>query len=141
MENEKGPGDRKFYPIVLGIIFDSEEKKILIGRRENDPFVPELKWSPPGGSITPGKDLETSLKIKIEEQTGLEIENLGNVFTMIPKEKEDFILLLYLCEVTGGKEKLGGNLKELKWVKPEKLDDYFSIAYHPYLKEYILNLK
>ena len=131
----------KFSVIVLGIIFDPKTKKILIGRRENDPHVPSLIWTPPGGSITPKESLENSLKIKIKEQTGLETENLGNIFAMIPDEKKEFILLLYLCEVTGGKEKVGGNLKEIKWVNPEELDNYFTIAYHPYLKEYIMNLR
>ena len=79
--------------------------------------------------------------MKIKEQTGYEIENLGNIFAMIPDEKKDFVLLLYLCEVIKGKEKVGGNLAELKWVRPEELDDYFNIAYHPHLREYIHNLK
>ena len=129
-----------FKVIHLGIIFDPAKRKILIGRREKDPFVPKLMWTPPGGRIT-GKDLEKSLKTKIKEQTGFEVENLGNIFAMIPKEKKNFVLLLYLCEVIGGKEKVGGNLKEIKWVKPEELDNYFTIAYHPHLREYILNLK
>jgi ADP-ribose pyrophosphatase YjhB (NUDIX family) len=143
MEKEnksKGLG-KGFYPIVLGLIYDSENKKILIGRRENDKNVPALLWSPPGGDLIPGEGLENSLKIMIKKQTGLEVENLGNIFTFIPDEKKDFILLLYLCEVVGGKEKVGGKLKEIKWVKPEELDDYFTIAYHPHLREYILNLK
>ncbi len=132
---------KDFKIILLGIIFDPKEKRILIGRREKDPYVPKLIWTPPGGSIIPGEDLENSLKIKIKEQTGFEIENLGNIFAMIPKEKKEFVLLLYLCEIIGGKEKVGGNLKEIKWIKPEELDNYFTIAYHPHLREYILNLK
>jgi len=132
---------KDFKVILLGIIYNTETKKILIGRRENDPHVPELIWTPPGGGIVPGKDLETSLKLKIKEQTGYKIENLGNIFAMIPEEKKNFVLLLYLCEIISGKEKVGGNLKELRWVKPEELDNYFTIAYHPHLREYILNLK
>jgi len=131
----------EFNIILLGIIFDPNKKRILIGRREKDPHVPKLKWTPPGGSIIPGEDLENSLKKKIKIQTGLNVENLGNIFAMIPEEKKEFILLLYLCEVIGGEEKVGGNLKEIKWVKPEELDNYFTIAYHPHLREYILNLK
>ena len=139
--NEKINHLDNFKVILLGIIYDPSKKKILIGRRESDPYVPELKWTPPGGRVMLGEDLEESLKTKIKEQTGLEIENLGNIFAMIPKEKEDFVLILYLCEVVGGNEKVGGNLKEIKWVKPEELDEYFTIAYHKYLREYILNLK
>ena len=131
----------EFNVILLGIIYNPGTKKILIGRREKDPYVSGLAWTPPGGRIIPGKDLENSLKIKIKEQTGFDIENLGNIFAMIPEEKKNFILLIYLCEVVGGEEKVGGNLKEIKWVKPEELDNYFTIAYHPHLREYILNLK
>jgi len=134
-------GMHSFKVVLLGIIYDPKTRKILIGRREKDPYVPELRWTPPGGRIIPGKDLEASLKIKIKEQTGFDVVNLGNIFAMIPEEKKDFILLLYLCEVVKGKEKVGGNLKEIKWVKPEELDNHFAIAYHPYLREYILNLK
>lgn len=130
-----------FKVIVLGIIYDPKRKKILIGRREKDPFVKKLGWTPPGGRVSHGEDLEISLKIKVKEQTGLEVANLGHIFSMIPKEKKDFMLVIHLCEAVKGKEKVGGNLKELKWVNPEELDNYFNIAYHPHLKEYILNLK
>ena len=129
-----------FKVIVLGIIYDPKRKKILIGRRENDPFVPKLKWTPPGGRVSHGEDLEISLKTKVKEQTGLEVENLGHIFSMIPKEKKDFMLVIHLCEIVKGKEKVGGNLKELKWVSPSELDTYFNIAYHPHLREYMLNL-
>ena len=130
-----------FKVILLGIIYDPAKKKILIGRRENDPHVKKLRWTPPGGRVAHGEDLEVSLKAKIKEQTGLKVENLGHIYSMIPSEKKDFILVIHLCEVVGGKEKVGGNLKEIKWVKPEDLDSHFTIAYHPHLREYILNLK
>ncbi len=130
-----------FKVILLGIIYDPKRKKILIGRRENDPFVTKLRWTPPGGRVSHGDDLEKSLKAKVKEQTGLEVANLGHIFSVIPKERKDFMLIIHLCEVIKGKEKVGGNLKEIKWVDPEELDSYFTIAYHPHLREYILNLK
>ena len=40
-----------------------------------------------------------------------------------------------------GKEKPGGDLKELKWVSPDELQDYFTTSFDPKLKEYIQNLK
>src|SRR3989344_2044838 len=78
---------------VLGIIFNPETKKILIGRRENDPYIKEL------------------------------------------------LSIYYLCEVVGGKEKAGEDFVELKWVKPEEIEKYFTTSFHPKLKEYIMNLK
>jgi 8-oxo-dGTP pyrophosphatase MutT (NUDIX family) len=34
---------------LLGIIYDPVAKKVLIGRRENDPHLKDLSWVFPGG--------------------------------------------------------------------------------------------
>jgi len=131
-----------FKVILLGIIFDPKTKKILIGRRENDPYIPKLSWVFPGGKATQDEELEKTLKRKIKEKTGLEIENLGSVFTTrIPSEKKDLLLIYYLCEVITGEEKSSEDLKELKWVNPEELEEHFTTSFHETLKEYIMNLK
>jgi 8-oxo-dGTP diphosphatase len=131
----------KFLPILLGVIFDPKHRKILIGRRENDPFIPELTWCFPGGKLDYGEELEETLKKKIKEKTGLDVENLGAVFAKIYPEKKNFLAIYYLCEVIGGREKPAGDLKELKWVSPEEVEKYFTTSFHPHLKEYITNLK
>lgn len=133
--------ESKFKVIVLGIIFNPETRKILIGRRENDPHIKELTWCFPGGDLTNNEDIEEALKREIKEKTGLKIENLGSVFAKTYPEKGDFLSIYYLCEVIGGKEKAGGKFKELKWVDPEETEKYFTTSFHPKLKEYILNLK
>lgn len=130
-----------FLVVVLGIIYDPKEKKILIGRREKDPLVPKLSWVFPGGKLNHKETEEQILKREIKEETGLKVANLGTVFSRIFKEEKKIFLIYNLCEVIGGKEKLGGNLKELKWVKPEELQRYFTTSFHPHLKEYIMNLK
>lgn len=126
---------------VLGIVFDPAKKKILIGRRENDEYVPELTWCFPGGRPEYGEDLEDGLKKEIKKKTGLEVESLGAIFVRVPEEEEKFLLIYYLCEVIGGKEKTGEKFKEIKWVKPEELEKYFQTSFHPKLKEYIMSLK
>jgi len=132
--------DEKFDVTLLGIIFDPKTKRILIGRRENDSSIPALTWSFPGGKINPGEDVEDVLKRKIKEKTGLEVESLGSVYSRVLPEKGNLLLTYFLCEATGGKEKSGGNLLELKWVKPEELESHFTTSFHPHVKEYILNL-
>ena len=94
-----------FNVIVLGIIFDPKKKKILIGRRDKDPHVPKLKWTPPGGRVAHGEDIEISLKTKIKKQTGLHVANLGHIFSTIPKEKKNFMLVIHLCEVVSEKKR------------------------------------
>jgi len=131
----------EFSVILLGIIFDPKTKKILIGRRENDPFIPKLTWCFPGGKLVPEEDMDKILKKKIKEKTGYEVKNLGAIFSKTYPEKKDFLAIYFLCEVFKGKEKAGDDLVELKWVKPEELEKHFTTSFHSRLKEYILSLK
>ncbi len=130
-----------FLVIVLGIIFDPNKKKILIGRRENDEHIKELTWCFPGGSPEYGEELEDSLKREIKKKTGLKVESLGAVFAKAYPEKKEFLSIYYLCKVVGGEEKAGEDFSEIKWVSPEELEKYFTTSFHPKLKEYIMSLK
>jgi len=130
-----------FNTILLGVIFDPAKRKILIGRRENDPYIKELTWVFPGGSLNYEEDLDVALKKKIKEKTGLDVKNLGAIFAKTYPEKKEFLSIYFLCEAVGGEEKAADDLVELKWVKPEEVENYFTTSFHPHMKEYILNLK
>lgn len=132
--------ENNFKVIVLGIVFNPEKRKILIGRRENDAYIKKLTWCFPGGDVNSGEEPEEVLKKEIKIKTGLEVENLGAVFSKIYPEKKDFLAIYYLCEVIGGKEKAREKFKEIKWVKPDELEKYFTTSFHPKLKEYIMNI-
>ena len=69
-----------FGVVLLGIIFDPEKRKILIGKRENDINIPKLSWCFPGGRLSHGEELDKVLKKKINEKTGYEIKNIGTIF-------------------------------------------------------------
>ena len=83
----------KFNIIILGIIFDPKTKKILIGKRENDPYIPELTWCFPGGELLIGEEIDTALKNKIKLKTGYDVKNLGAFFskTFPEKKKQEMI--------------------------------------------------
>lgn len=129
-----------FQVIVLGIIFDPKERKILIGKREKDPYMPKLTWSFPGGRLTKDGEINKTLKERILEETGLEVKNLGAVFSKTYEEKRDLLAVYFLCEALKGKLKAGGKIKELKWVKPAELEKHFQVSFHPRLKEYLMNI-
>ena len=133
-------GFDKFNVIILGIIFDPKEKKILIGRRENDKNIPELTWCFPGGKAIPGEDIDKTLKRIVKDKTGYVIKNLGTFFSKTYPEKEDLIGIYFLTQVFEGEEKPSDDLVELKWVHPKELENYFSTSYHKKLKEFLLNL-
>lgn len=131
----------KFNVILLGVIFDPAKRKILIGRRENDPYIKELTWVFPGGSLNYEEDLDAALKKKIKEKTGLDVKNLGAIFAKTYPEKKEFLSIYFLCEAIGGEEKAADDLVELKWVDPEEVEKHFTTSFHPHMKEYVLNLK
>jgi len=135
-------GMDKFNIILLAIIFDPAKRKILIVRRgDEDEDIKNLIWQFPEGRLRYGNDVDEILEGKIKKKTGLDIKNLGAVSSKIYPEKEDLLAIYFLCEVISGKEKPADDFVELKWVKPEELENYFTTSFHPHMKEYILNLK
>ena len=129
-----------FQVIILGIVFDPKERKVLIGRMENDPYIPQLTWVFPGGKLTNDGEINKTLKEKIKEQTGLTVKNLGAIFSKTYEEKRDLLAVYFLCEAISGKLKKGGSIKELKWVKPIEVEKYFKTSFHPRLKEYLIHI-
>ena len=130
-----------FNVVIVGIIFDPAKKKILIGRREDDPNLPSLKWCFPGGRLDHGEDLDEKLKKRLKNQTGYHVKNLGSVFTKTHPEKENLVAIYFLCEAYKGEEKAGDNVIELKWVSPEEVEDHFETELPTRLKEYIMSLR
>ncbi len=126
---------------VLGVIFDTKTNKILIGKREKDPYISKLSWGFPGGRPEYNEEIEEALKKEIKKKTGLDVEILKVIFAKIYPEKREFLSIYYLCKVIGGQEKAGEKFVELKWVKPEELENYFTTSFHSKLKELLLNLK
>lgn len=135
-------GMDKFDIILLAIIFDPAKRKILIAKRGNeDQDIKNLIWQFPEGRLRHGDDVDKMLERKIKKKTGLDIKNLGAVFSKAYPEKKDLLAIYYLCEAVGGEEKAADDFVELKWVKPEELEKHFTTSFHPHIKEYVLNLK
>lgn len=126
---------------VLGIIYDSETKKILIGKRKNDPYIKKLSWTFPGGRPEYKKDLDYYLKYNIKIKTGLDIKVKKIIFAKTYSEKREFLSIYYLCEIVGGKEKPGEKFSEIKWIKPAEVKKYFTTSLHLQLFKYLKILK
>jgi ADP-ribose pyrophosphatase YjhB (NUDIX family) len=123
---------------VLGIVHN--DRKILIGRREKDPYVKELSWSFPGGRPAYDDDLENYLKHEIKIKTGLDVDVKRIIFAKTYPEKREFLFIYYYCEAVGGKEKAGEKFVEIKWVKPIDVKKYFTTYLHPELMDFLKQL-
>lgn len=126
---------------VLGIVYNPKTHKILIGKRENDPYLKELSWAFPGGRPAYEKDLEFYLRHEIKIKTGLDVKVEKVVFAKTYPEKREFLSVYYLCKVESGKEKAGEKFVETKWVKPTEVQKYFTTSLHPDLLGYLRTLE
>ena len=127
---------------VLGIIYNPKLKKILIGRREADPYVLKLSWGFPGGRPTYDREIEDSLKEEIKKKTGLEVEIKEIIFARItPEIKRKQILFYYYCETEQEKAEAGEKFVEVKWIKPSEYRKYFKTSVHPKISKFLKSLK
>lgn len=122
---------------VLGIVYNTQTKQILIGRREDDPYIKELTWCFPGGRPAYDNDLGFYLKHEIKIKTNLDVDIKKIVFAKTYPEKRELLAIYYHCEATGGEEKAGEKFVELKWVKPSEVQKYFTTSLHQELLDYL----
>jgi 8-oxo-dGTP diphosphatase len=134
--NQKGV----YYPVVLGIIFDTKTKKILIGKRKDPKDIKGLRWAFPGGRPEYSEELEDAIKREVKEETNLDVESMGVVFAKTYPEKRDLLAIYFLCGIVGGREKANEDFSEVKWVSPKELKKYFTTSFHPKLQEYLEGL-
>ncbi len=128
---------------LLAIIYDSKTRKILIGKRINDPHMKKLSWVFPGGRPDYENDLEHNMRNEVKENTNLEVNIKKVVFAKTYPELREFLSVYYLCEPLGDVDKAVAqdNLVELKWIKPTKVTNYFTTSIHPKILEYLKSLE
>jgi len=125
----------------LGIVY--KQGKILIGKREKDPYLPQLTWCFPGGRPTHKHSLSACLRMEIKKKTNLDVNVLDVIFTRTMPEKPELLNLYYFCEVTdeSPKQKVGKKIKELKWVKPTEVEKYFTTSIDPVVMSFLQALE
>lgn len=126
---------------VVGIVFDSRTEKILIGKREDDPYLKELTWCFPGGRPRYGEPLEQGLKREIKKKTGIDVEIKKMVFARAIEEREEFLVIYYFCKPAGGELKAGEKFTEVKWVRPTEVKRYFRTSIHPRVMGFLQKLE
>ena len=112
---------------VGGLVFDGG--RVLLVERGKDPL--KGWWSLPGGILETGERLGEGVKREVAEETGLEVEpyEMFEIFERILRDDEGraeyhYVLIDYLCRVTGGEARAADDAAELAWVKREELRGY-----------------
>ncbi len=115
---------------MLGIgalIFQGE--CILLAERGKEPL--KGWWSLPGGALETGERLADGIRREVMEETGLEVRP-AEVFTIFERIMPDgngrteyhYVLVDYVCEITGGTLCAGSDVASLAWVTEGELANY-----------------
>jgi ADP-ribose pyrophosphatase YjhB (NUDIX family) len=95
--------------------------RILMAQRGKEPL--KGWWSLPGGALETGELLANAIRREVREETGLEIEPVS-VFEIFERIMRDaagtpeyhYVLIDYLCRVTGGELRAGDDVCRVEWV-------------------------
>jgi 8-oxo-dGTP diphosphatase len=103
------------------------EKQVLLARRAQEPL--KGQWSLPGGAVELGETLEAAICREVLEETGLAVETVGVVeaFDRISRDREGrvqyhYVLVDFLCRVTGGTLACSSDALEARWTGPDDLN-------------------
>jgi ADP-ribose pyrophosphatase YjhB (NUDIX family) len=99
--------------------------RVVLVRRAKAPRLGE--WSIPGGMLELGEKLRDGVAREIEEETGLHVksEEVLDVFDSIVtdaagKTQYHYVLVDYLCSVTGGELRAASDVSEARWATLEE---------------------
>jgi 8-oxo-dGTP diphosphatase len=109
--------------------------KVLLVRRGNEPLKGE--WSLPGGAVELGETLQQGVVREVLEETGLVVapDGIVEVLDRITQDevlqdgasgrvRYHFVLVDFVCRVTGGALREGSDADEVRWVAREELGEY-----------------
>lgn len=122
--------DRRYprWPLVgVGaLIFD--RGRILMAQRGKEPL--KDWWTLPGGALETGELLEAAVRREVLEETGLIVDpvRVFEIFERILRDPEGraeyhYVLIDYLCRITGGEARAGDDVAKVAWMRLEELKD------------------
>ncbi|MEK6885417.1 MAG: NUDIX hydrolase [Nanoarchaeota archaeon] len=127
---------------AVGIVYNKKLGKVLIGKREKDPYVESLFWSFPGGRIDYNNEIEDSLKEAIKKKTGIDVRVKEIIFARItPEIDRKQAILYYYCETEQEKPSASDSFVEVKWVDSKECKNYFTTSVHPNIIKFLDKLK
>ena len=120
---------------VIGVaVIKNDQGELLIDRRRPDGLLGGM-WEFPGGKVEPGESIEACIEREIQEELAIAIR-VGPHLTTVDHAYSHFRVTLHVhwCDYVSG-EPQPLECDEIRWVKPEDLNDYP----FPKANEHIIN--
>jgi 8-oxo-dGTP diphosphatase len=104
--------------------------KVLLVRRGREPLKGE--WSLPGGALELGETLQQGVVREVLEETGLIVVPAG-IVEVLDRITQDpatgqiryhYVLVDFVCRVTGGSLLWGSDADEAQWVERKQLQEF-----------------
>ena len=116
---------QKYVIAGVPVIIQNSKKEILLGKRSNQIFYPNM-WGLPGGMVEHGEPLKEAAKREIKEEMGIDIEIIKkspNIYEDFPKKECNLHLvdIPFYAKIIKGTPKPKDETKEVKWFKPEQI--------------------
>jgi 8-oxo-dGTP diphosphatase len=116
---------------VGAVIIDGD--RVLLVKRAHEPLKGE--WSLPGGAVEVGESLEAALIREVREETCLDV-TVGPVVEVLDRIGRDaanrveyhFVIIDYLCRVSGGTATCGSDASEVRWADRADLPKFHLTA-------------
>ena len=106
------------------LIFQGEQ--VLLVQRGREPL--KGQWSLPGGVVETGETLASAIIREVKEETGLDVvpREVAVVFERIMNDSAGqpeyhYVLVDYVCEVTGGRLCAGDDSASAEWIALDRL--------------------
>ncbi|MGO9012394.1 MAG: NUDIX hydrolase [Bryobacteraceae bacterium] len=102
--------------------------RILMAQRGKQPL--KGAWSLPGGALETGESLDAAVRREVREETGLEVKpvKVFEIFERIMRDSRGateyhYVLIDYICRVTGGELRAGDDACRVEWVRQRDLKE------------------
>jgi len=123
--------DNRRYPqrpiVGVGALIFRRDR-VLLAQRGKPPRMGA--WSLPGGAVEVGESLDAAVRREVREETGLAVKPL-KVFQVFERIMRDaagapeyhYVLIDYVCRVTGGELCAGDDACRVEWVRRRDLHE------------------
>jgi 8-oxo-dGTP diphosphatase len=105
------------------LLVKDDRGRVLLGQRNKDPQ--RGSWVIPGGKIHAFERIAEAAVRELQEETGLTVEvgSQFRVYEIVNPPNEHRIVIYSWAKVTGGTAQASDDLSEVRFFRPDELDD------------------